>query len=123
MPQEEVEHIPKQVWNDVVSMAIKYIDNANKQKQHSYNYYINHKDTEEYKLRSRAARKKYNEAHKEEIKTKRAERYKQDEEYRKKVRVAENRRYRQRNQYNVPKQQGRPPKNKTVVEEETAQQE
>ncbi len=112
---QEIEQIPKQLWEDVRILALKYIDKAEKQKQHCYNYYINHKDTEEYRQRTRAAKKKYNDAHKEEIKAKRGERYKQDEEYRKKVRAAENRRYKQRNLYNVPRQRGRPPKSKEQV--------
>ncbi len=116
----EIEQIPKQLWEDVRILALKYIDKAEKQKQHCYNYYLNHKDTEEYRQRTRAAKKKYNDAHKEEIKAKRAERYKQDEEYRKKVRAAENRRYKQRNLYNVPRQRGRPPKSKEHSQEQVS---
>ena len=54
---EATEQIPKQLREDAATLAWKYIDKAQKQKQHCYNYDITHKDTDEYKQRVRAAKK------------------------------------------------------------------
>ena len=115
---ETTEQIPEQSREDVTTLALKYIDKAQKQNQHCYNYYVAHKDTEEYKQRARAAKKTHNDDHKEEIKAKRAAKYKEDEEYRNKVREGENTRYTQRRQYNALEQRGRPQKTKPDLQQE-----